>query len=324
MSVHQSSDTNDSKPLEFGGNFNQNITRRATIRNRPTRRSRVDRYDRETEDDSELNENIGNHPRSTTHFPFGMTQTPFQVMSNWSLKFRNNKEDIPAHFLDDLKRFKSGYQKSRRDILENLDALLTEDANDWCLININSWRTLSDFFREFTRTYIDEKFLEEIEQKMKFCNQKRNQDIHPYLIEITKLFTKLDHRRSLEWELCRAYEILRIKYKMYIKRNDFDTFEELQDVRTIKIFFVPLLTNKTRLTLIRHTNINMHIVFSRMNRLQRCWWCQNEIAEAAMAERAKNCLAVEWVAPCSQNVDVNGPTMDPTSSWLLPRSTAIS
>ena len=26
---------------------------------------------------------------------------------------------------------------------------------------------------------------------------------------------------------------------------------------------------------------------------------------------------------CSQNVDVNGPTMDPTSSWLLPRSTAI-
>ena len=65
----------------------------------------MDRNDRETEDESELNENIGNYPRTTTHFPFGMTQTPFQVMSNWPLKFRNNKEDSPAHFLDDLKRF---------------------------------------------------------------------------------------------------------------------------------------------------------------------------------------------------------------------------
>ena len=145
ISVHQNSDTDDSEQLEFGGNVNQDRTRRATIRNRPTRRSRVDRDDRETEDDSELNENIDNHPRTTTHFPFGMTQTPFQVMSNWPLKFRNNKEDSPAHFLDDLKRFKRGYQISGSDILENLDALLTEDAKDWCLINKNSWRTLQIF-----------------------------------------------------------------------------------------------------------------------------------------------------------------------------------
>ena len=164
------------------------------------------------------------------HFPFGMTQTQFQVMSNWPLKFRNNKEENPAHFLDDLKRFKRGYQISGRDILENLDALLTEDAKHWCLINRNSWRTLPDFFREFTRTYMDEKFLEEIKQKIKVCNQKRNQDIHPYLIEIRKLFTKLHLRKSLEWELRRAYENLRIEYKMYIKRKDFNTFEELEDL----------------------------------------------------------------------------------------------
>ena len=47
-----------------------------------------------------------------------------------------------------------------RDILENLDALLIENAKDWCLIDKNSWRTLSDFFREFTNTYMDGKFLE--------------------------------------------------------------------------------------------------------------------------------------------------------------------
>ena len=131
-------------------------------------------------------------------------------MRNWPLKFRNNKEDSTAHFLEDLKRFKRGYQIGSRDLLENLDAFLIEDAKDLCLINKNSWRTLSGFLREFINTYMDENLLEEIKQKIKFCNQSRNQHIHSYLIEIRKLFTKLDPRKSLEWELWCAYENLRI------------------------------------------------------------------------------------------------------------------
>ena len=77
----------------------------------------------------------------SAHFPFGMTQTAFQV-SNWPLQFRNNKEDSPAHFLDDLKRFKRGYRINNRDIFENLNALLIEDAKNWSLMNKNSWRML--------------------------------------------------------------------------------------------------------------------------------------------------------------------------------------
>ena len=63
-----------------------------------------------------------------------MTQTPFQIVSNWPLKFRNNKEDSPAHFLDDLKRLKKGCQISSRDISENLNALLIEDVKDYPLL----------------------------------------------------------------------------------------------------------------------------------------------------------------------------------------------
>ena len=72
--------------------------------------------------------------------------------------------------------------------------------------------------------------MEEISQKIKSCNQKRIQDIHSYLIEIRNLFTELHPRKSLEWELRRAYEILRIEYKKYFKRNHFETFEELEDL----------------------------------------------------------------------------------------------
>ena len=124
-------DTYDSERLEFGENSNQNRTRRATMYNRPTRRLRANQGNQETEDNSELSDNDDYHPRPTTHFPFGMTQTPFQIMSNWPLELRNNKEDSPAHFLEDLKRFERRYQINNRDILENLDALLMEYAKDW-------------------------------------------------------------------------------------------------------------------------------------------------------------------------------------------------
>ena len=45
-----------------------------------------------------------------------------------------------------------------------------------------------------------------MKQKIKFWNQRQTQDIHSYLTEIRKLFTKLHSGKSLEWELRGAYE----------------------------------------------------------------------------------------------------------------------
>lgn len=73
----------------------------------------------------------------TAALPFGMIQTPFQIMSNWPFKFKNNKSDNPAEFLDNFYRFKRGYKISNQDILENLDALFLDDALEWYkLLNI--------------------------------------------------------------------------------------------------------------------------------------------------------------------------------------------
>ena len=112
----------------------------------------MNQYNEEIEDDSDLSDK--NHTMPTTHFPFGMNQTPFYVMSNWTLKYRNNKEDSPAYVLNDHKRFKKGHEISSRDISENLDALMIDDAKYWCLINKNYYRTLSDFFRVCQHIYI--------------------------------------------------------------------------------------------------------------------------------------------------------------------------
>ena len=43
-------------------------------------------------------------------FPFGMIQTPYQIILNWPVKFRNNIDDSPKNFLSNLLRFKNGYK----------------------------------------------------------------------------------------------------------------------------------------------------------------------------------------------------------------------
>lgn len=59
-----------------------------------------------------------------------MIQTSFKILSNCPIKFRKNKEDSLACNLDELKRFKRGYEINDREILENFDSLLIEDAKD--------------------------------------------------------------------------------------------------------------------------------------------------------------------------------------------------
>ena len=76
-------ETDNSEALENIEDLNQNKTRRSTVYNRSTRRSRANQYNREIEDESDLSDN--NHTKPTTHFPFVMTQTPFRIISNWPL-----------------------------------------------------------------------------------------------------------------------------------------------------------------------------------------------------------------------------------------------
>ncbi|XP_043475821.1 uncharacterized protein LOC122507278 [Leptopilina heterotoma] len=173
------------------------------------------------------NRHLGNF---NNHFPFGMLQTPFQIMSNWPVKFHNNKTDNPVQFLEELFRFMRGYEIPENRVLENIDAVLADEALEWCRTVRHNWFSLQDFREEFERTFLDEKFYEEINTKIKYCNQKEGEEIQTFLIGIRKLFARIYPRKGLQWELRRAYENMRIEYKMYIQRNDFKNFEELESL----------------------------------------------------------------------------------------------
>lgn len=173
-----------------------------------------------------------------------MIQTPFQIMSGWPVKFRNNKVDNPAQFLNDLERFQRGYRISETDTLENIDAILAEEALEWCKTVRDNWFSLYDFQAEFKKAFLDKKFLKEIATKIRFQNQKEGEEIQTFLIGIRKLFAKQFPRKGLEWELNKTYENLRIEYKMYIRSNDFQTFEELESLG--KEFEMQLNASKIR------------------------------------------------------------------------------
>ena len=142
-------------------------------------------------------------------------------MLNRPVKFRNNIDDCPTYFLNNLLRFKKGYRINKQDILETLDAVLIGEAQSWYQVNKRNWHSIEEFIQEFKQVYLNERYLEIIHNKIKFCNQKKNQEIHTLITEMKQLFEKLEPPPSLEWQLKRVYENLRLEYKIYITKNSF-------------------------------------------------------------------------------------------------------
>ena len=63
-----------------------------------------------------------------------------------------------------------------------------------------------------------------------------------------------------------------------------------------RFLFFSSFNNQHNTDSIKQINTKMHIVFRKMNIVQKCWWCQNVVAEATMQDHARNCLALKWVA----------------------------
>ena len=173
----------------------------STIPENKRNEAQVELYDNQSRENNNLSDvNIQDNELQAMRaslFPFGMAQTP-------------------TIFLNNLLRFKRGYKINEQDILENLDAVLIGEAQS--------------FIQEFKQVYLNEKYVEVIHNKIKCCNQKKNQEIHSFIIEMRQLFEKVEPLPSLEWQLKKVYENLRLEYKIYITRNSFKNFTELEIV----------------------------------------------------------------------------------------------
>ena len=147
-------------------------------------------------------------------------------MSGQPIRFKNKEVNSPTDYTSQLIRFQRDYQINDEDILENLDALLQEEADEWFHVAKNNWLYLNEFERDFVKIYLDEKFRDKIFNKIKFCNQEIDQNIHSFQKEIRKLFTRLYPRKDFEWELRRTYENLKLDYKILGCSKSFESGNE--------------------------------------------------------------------------------------------------
>ena len=205
-----------------------------TIPENKRNEAQVELYDNQSRENNNLSdENIQDNELQAMRaslFPFGMVQTPYQIMLNRPVNFGSNTDYSPTIFLSNLLRFKRGYKINEQDTLENVDAVLIGAAQSWYQVNKRNWHNLENFIQEFKRVYLNEKYLEVIHNKIKCCNQKKNQEIHSFIIEMRQLLEKLEPLSSLKWQLKKVYENLRLEYKIYITRNSFKNFTESEIV----------------------------------------------------------------------------------------------
>ena len=80
-----------------------------TIPENKRNEAQVELYDNQSRENNNLSdENIQNNELQAMRaslFPFGMVQTPFQIMLNCPVKFGNNTDDSPTIFLSNLNNF---------------------------------------------------------------------------------------------------------------------------------------------------------------------------------------------------------------------------
>lgn len=60
-------------------------------------------------------------------------------------------------------------------ILENLDAILQEEALGLFHANKGSWDNMKDFIKDFEEAYLNQRCFKIIKNNLKFCNQKKGQ-----------------------------------------------------------------------------------------------------------------------------------------------------
>ena len=61
-----------------------------------------------------------------------------------------------------------------------------------------NWHNLEEFIQEFEQVYLNEKYLKIIHNNIKFCNQKKNHEIHSFITEMKQSIEKLEPLPNLE------------------------------------------------------------------------------------------------------------------------------
>lgn len=167
-------------------------------------------------------------PAAMTLPPAAMALPPraqvCDAVRKWGIRFDGNTD--PISFLERIEELTKCYQFNPHDLLVALPELLKEKVLLWYRNNQGQWRTWGDFVKSFKSQYLPPRFHFWLEEEIRNRTQGQRESATEYVTSIQTLMRR-HGKFSLQEQLERIYENLKPEYKLYIRRKDFLTLNEL-------------------------------------------------------------------------------------------------
>lgn len=144
----------------------------------------------------------------------------------WSIRYEGGKELID--FLDRVEMLADTYGFSETHILNALPELLKGKALQWWL---NNWRTCDTWTAAKNRLkkhFLSSNHRKSLKEEIRNRCQNPSEDTKNYIREMHTLVRQLG--KSPERQLSLIYDNLRAEYKLYIRRREVNTIEELEEL----------------------------------------------------------------------------------------------
>ncbi|XP_039965319.1 uncharacterized protein LOC120777850 [Bactrocera tryoni] len=186
-------------------------------------------------------------------------------MRRWNIRYsgRENLHD----FLERCEELAECYSIANNQLLATMPEILQDKALQWFRIKRNVINTWVDFRYWAERFFLPKRHLAHLEETIHQRKQLPREKAKDYVLAIQTLIRQHPKFRE-EDHTERIYDGLRVEYRLYVRRSDFNSVDELLELTEE---FELLKGEETRQA--RNTNHFLTAVSTKYCREKVCWRC---------------------------------------------------
>lgn len=150
-----------------------------------------------------------------------------EVIRRWDLIYDGNSSYV--EFIERLEELAECYNFPRNRLLFPLLEILRGRALRWYRIKRHEIHSWEEFKKEAIRFFLPKRYLAYLEETIHNRRQQPNESAKDFIIDLQTLIRQHPELGKLD-NTDRIYDKLRSEYKLYVRRSDFNSLDELMDI----------------------------------------------------------------------------------------------
>jgi len=149
-------------------------------------------------------------------------------MHKWNLRFDGASD--PLTLIAELEEKIATYKINQEEVPRAMSEIFEGRAARWFRTSHLQTATWAEFRAEFLGFFLPPRYFERLEDEIRAHIQGVDETFKDYLVELRTKMQQAGYQK--EEELYRIYENMAPEYRLYIRRHEFETLEQLTRMAT--------------------------------------------------------------------------------------------